>query len=129
MVGQKELRGTQSKQEAEPRVRRLLSLTLTRGDRRLNPKLARVPPMPIHETHGVPSGGSITITLRFPLTLDMERTNTPGDNSIARQRSLAGDSLNDEQRGDDLIDPWLHEAIYSRSPSREGTNLNLGKDR
>ena len=66
--------------------------------------------MPIHRTHVVPTGEGTAITRRFPLTPKLERTVTSGHDGFACQRVLAGDSLNDEQWGNDLCNPWLHQA-------------------
>ena len=44
--------------------------------------------------------------------------------SVARQRSLVNDSLNDEQRSDDLHNSLSHQTICPNIRSRESTNLS-----
>ena len=86
---------------------RHLGLILMENDRRFNPspKLARAwHSMTIHRTHVVPTGINTTATRQFPF----ERAAMPWNNSVARQRALIGDSLDDEQRSDDLSNPSSH---------------------
>ena len=48
-------------------------------------------------------GAPLPVTTRqLPSTPSFELTDSSGDDGIARQRTLVGDSLNDEQWGDDL---------------------------
>ena len=61
-----------------------------------NPKLARVFTVPIRRTRGVinrEGGTNIRQLLSVPSS---ERTEMSGDDSIARQRTLVGNSLDDE---------------------------------
>ena len=44
--------------------------------------------------------------------------------SVARQRSLVDNSLNDEQRSDDLPNPSSHQTACPNIGSRESTNLS-----
>ena len=86
--------------------------------------------MPIHRTHVVPTGEGTAITRRFPLTPKLERTVTSGHDGFACQRVLAGDSLNDEQWGNDLCNQSM---ATSGAPSEgrhreKGTNLDLTED-
>ena len=75
-------------------------------DRRLdsNPELARVLPMPNRQTHAVFARKGVTLTHKLPSAPGFER-NMPGDDSVTCQRTLIGDSLNDEQWGTDLYNP------------------------
>ena len=72
-----------------------------------NSKLGGAHFVSIHRTHGVPAGTSI-ITRQLSQSPSSERTETPGGNSVIRQHTLVGDSLNNEQRSDDLSDPPSH---------------------
>ena len=92
------------------RVRRPLDLTLTGATRGLNSN-SKVPgflSIDIHRTHVVSPRGGIVTTCRLLLAPKFERTDVSSDDSVACQSILASDSLNDEQRGDDLCSPWLH---------------------
>ena len=69
-----------------------------------NPKLAGVLVTLIHRIRGVTRSGT-THTRQLPSAPRFERTETSGDETFARQCVLVGDSLNDEQWGDDLSKP------------------------
>ena len=71
-------------------------------------KLARVHSTLIHGTHGVPTEGGTTLTRRLLSAPCFERTKMSGDEGIARQRALVGDSLDDEQWSEDLTNPSSH---------------------
>jgi hypothetical protein len=57
----------------------------------------------VHRTHGIPIWKGPVTNRRFPLTLEMNRTKIPRDDSFARQRGLVGYSLNDKEWTDDLF--------------------------
>ena len=82
------------------------SMILTEIDRGLDPniKLVRALSTLIHWVHGVSTreGPTISTTRRLPSVPKVDRTSVSGDDSFARQRPLIGDSLNDEERSDDL---------------------------
>ena len=61
--------------------------------------------MTIHGIHGIPTRKGTAITRQLPSAPSFELGGTPGDDGVARQRALVGDSLNDEQRGDGLSNP------------------------
>ena len=63
----------------------------------LNPKLAGAHPTLTHRTCGVPTRNVTTTTRRLSSTLYFQRTNAPGDESVARQRTLIGDSVDNKQ--------------------------------
>ena len=86
--------------------------------------------MLIYRTHRVPTTGKGTITAhRSSSGPGFEPTDLSGGDGIARQRALVGDSLNDEQRSNDLSEPRgrIRQPVR-RSQSCESTNLNLGED-
>ena len=76
-------------------------------DRSCNPnfKLARVLFISIRRTHGVPTRKGVTTSRQLPSIPSYELTQMCGDNRVARQRALIGDSLNDQQGGDNLFGP------------------------
>ena len=59
----------------------------------------------IHRTHRVFTRKDIATTRRRPPASYSELTELSGDDDIARQFTLIGDSSNDEQRCDDLPNP------------------------
>ena len=73
-----------------------------------DPELASVCFITIHRTCGVSIRNNTAPTRQLPLTSRFERTEMSGDETFVRQRALVGNSLNDEQRCDDLLDPSLH---------------------
>ena len=75
-----------------------------------NPKLSGVRSTLIHRTHGGTTTGEGTIAGRqLPSALSFEVAETSGGDSITRQCSLVGDSLNDEQRSDHLSNPLSYQ--------------------
>ena len=93
------------------RFRRPLSLTPTDIDRSPSPKLSGARPTPIHRIHGVhTTGKGITAICQAPLVPKFEPTGMPGDGGVTLQCTLIGDSLNDQQRSDDLSNPRSHQA-------------------
>ena len=66
------------------------------------PELVRVHSTIIHQIHWVPIKMDIATTCWLPSASIFERASTPGDDSVARQRILVGNALNDEQRSDGL---------------------------
>ena len=71
----------------------------------LNLRLTRVHSVLIRRIGAVSVMNDTTPTRRPPSTPCFERADTPGSDSVARQRALVGDSLNDEQWSDDLFNP------------------------
>ena len=74
-------------------------------ERGVNPnamKLVRTPSILIRRVHGVPAGKGVTTVRRLSSAPKDERTRISGRDTVARQRALIGDSLNDEQWSDDL---------------------------
>jgi len=65
-------------------------------------KLIRALPILIRRVHGVPAGKGATTVRRLSSAPEDERTGISGRDTVARQRVLIGDSLNDEQWSDDL---------------------------
>ena len=80
-------------------ISRVLNLSCT---------LVRAHPVLIHRTRGVPIRKSAATTHRHPLVPSSE---TSRDDSVARQRALISDSLDDEQWSDDLS---MHRRIRQR---------------
>ena len=70
-----------------------------------DPLPASVLSVTVCRVHGI---HSIIVSHRFPSTPDLERTDISGDDSVTRQRAPVGDSLDDEQCGDHLFNPWPH---------------------
>ena len=64
--------------------------------------------MLVHRTLEVPTWGDASTTRRLRPAPSFELTDMTGGNSVARQRALTSDSLNDEQRSDDLFNPSSH---------------------
>ena len=64
-----------------------------------------------HRTRGVPTRNGSTTVRQLPSAPCFERTETSGDESVARQGALIGDSLNDEQWSDNLSNPSLHSKL------------------
>ena len=77
--------------------------------RSLDPGLARTYPTPIHRTWGVATGKGTAIACRLPQGPSFELTDASRYDGFARQCTLVGDSLNDEQRRDDLFNPSSHQ--------------------
>ena len=73
-----------------------------------NPNPANTRLMLVHKPHGVPTRESATAPRQSPLA------ETSGSDSVAHQRVLVGDLLNDEQRSDDLPIPSSHETTHPR---------------
>ena len=73
-----------------------------------NTKLARVHSKFIHKVRGVLTRKGATVVSQPPSATSLELINTSGDNSVARQRALVGNSLNDEQRSDYLSSSLPH---------------------
>lgn len=71
----------------------------------VDPQFTRVPSTAILRTYGIHIGKSAT-TSRRPSRPSVERIDGSGGNGVTRQRALIGDSFNDEQWSDDLLDPW-----------------------
>jgi len=63
---------------------------------------------PIHRSHGSATGKGVTATHRLPSAPSFQQIEVSGDGGGGRQRALASDSLNDEQRGDHLPNPSSH---------------------
>ena len=72
-----------------------------------NPKITRAHSKAIRRTHRV-SVRKGNITCRHPSGPNLERAEMPGGDSVARQRALIGNSLDDEQWSDDLYNPSSH---------------------
>ena len=94
------------------RFRRLLDLILVEIDRSLNIspnlKLAGVLSTLTRRTsHGVPTREATTIC-RLPSALSFELADGSVDDIIARQRTLIGDSLDNEHWSDDLSNQPLN---------------------
>lgn len=70
--------------------------------------------MPIRQTRGIPTREGVTVVRRPPRAPGFERSDTPRDGGLTRQRAPIGNSLNDEQRSDDLPDPSSHETVYPK---------------
>ena len=77
--------------------------------RSLDPKHARAYSMFIYRTRGVATGKDATIACQLPRTHNSELTHAPRYDSSTRQRTLVGDSLNDEEWSDDLFNPSSHQ--------------------
>jgi len=73
-----------------------------------NPKPTCARPLLTHKPHGVPTKKGETATFQLPLAPRVEPVGASGGNIASRQRFLAGNSLNDEQRSDDLSDRSSH---------------------
>jgi len=85
---------------------------LTDVDCSLFPKreLAKgVYPALIHRTHGVPDRKGVASIRQLPLVPSFERAIASRGSSLAPQRALVGDPLNDEQRSDCLPNPSSHQ--------------------
>ena len=70
-----------------------------------SPKLTSVQSTLIHRTHGALARGGTTTARQRSLAPDFGLIDTSGNNTVARQRALVCDSLNDEQWSNDLSDP------------------------
>lgn len=72
-----------------------------------NSKFPRgVHPTPVHSgSHGAPIRKDSTATRKLLSAPMFKQTNASGDDGDARQRTLAGDPLDNEQRCDHLPDP------------------------
>lgn len=68
----------------------------------LDVKLVRAPSIHIHWAHGVPIRNDPTTIRCPPSAPKVDRTDISSGKAFARQRPLIDDSLNDEQRSDDL---------------------------
>lgn len=71
-----------------------------------NPELAGDLFTGIRQTHGIHTGWGITTTRQLSSGPGMERADISGDDSVARQRAPVCDSFDDEQRCDDLPNPY-----------------------
>ena len=60
------------------------------------PKFAGVHFILIHRTRGVPTRNSGTTIRQLPSVPYFERTDTSGNESVARQRTLVRNSMNDK---------------------------------
>ena len=80
------------------RFRRPLDLILMETNRCLNPnpRLASARSIFDRMTHGVPIWNGTATARRLPSGPGSERANTPRSDSVACQRALVGDSLDDE---------------------------------
>ena len=56
----------------------------------------------------MPTGKGVAATCKLPLAPSFERAGAPRGDIASVERSLAGNSLNDEQRSNDLSDPSSH---------------------
>ena len=61
-----------------------------------------------------PAGVLSTTTRRITAILKTKRINGPRDDSLARQCSLVGDSLNDEERCDNLFATMMRQDCGTR---------------
>ena len=73
-----------------------------------NTKLARVHPKFFHKVRGVLTRKGAAIAGQPLSTTSLELIDTPGYNSVTRQCTLVSDSLDDEQRSDDLSSSLPH---------------------
>ena len=71
----------------------------------LNPKLAGVHFVLAYRAHGVLTRKGITSGRQLPSAPSFEITEMSGGDSVTRQCTLIGNSLDDEQRCDDLSNP------------------------
>ena len=104
------------------RFQRLLDLLLMEVDRSLRPnypRSARVYSILTRRTRRTSARNAITTIRRPPTAPSFERTHTSGDEAVARKRALVGDSLNDEQWGDDLFNASSQVGDVSENRSRE----------
>ena len=75
-----------------------------------NPKLSGVRSALIHRTHGITATrDGTTASRRLPSAPSFEVAETCRGDSITRQCTLVGDSLNDEQRSDHLSNPSSYQ--------------------
>ena len=81
-----------------------------------SPRLARTICALIRRTHEVPTGKSVASSRR--LLSRIERAGIPGDDSVARQRALVCDPVNNEQWSDDLPNPVSAGAICPGGKTR-----------
>jgi len=93
----------------------------------LGTKLTRARSILVHRVQSVFTRKGPTATRRLAPAPKVERTGVSGGDSVARQRTLVGDSLNDEEWCDDL------SVVMSDNPVRrpqggKGTNLSLSED-
>jgi len=73
-----------------------------------NPKPAYTRPLLANRPHGVPTKKGAAATFQLPLAPRFEPDGASGGDTASCQRFLAGNSLNDEQRSDDLSDWSSH---------------------
>ena len=87
-------------------ILRIIVLILMEMDCSLDPdpKLARACSALTDRARGVPNTGG-TATCRLPWSPSFEPADVPGRDDSSRQCNPFGDSLNDEQRSDDLFNP------------------------
>ena len=71
---------------------------------------------------------STTTPGQLPPTPNAEFIDTSGDESVARQRTLGGDSVNDKQWSYDLSNQSLHQTTCPKIVVVESTNLSLRED-
>ena len=108
-----------------------LDLTiLTEIDRGLDPniKLIRAPSVSTHWVHGVLIRSDPTTTRRPPLAPKVDRTDISGGDTFARQRTLIGNSSNDEQWSNHLR-PYQTNVFKDFCVlGTKGTDLNLSEN-
>ena len=75
----------------------------------LNPKLAGVHFVLAYRAHGVLTRKGITSGRQLPSAPSFEITEMSGGDSVTRQCTLIGNSLDDEQRCDDLSNPSSYQ--------------------
>jgi len=73
-----------------------------------NLKPARARPLLAHKPHGVPTKKGAAVNFQLPLAPKFGPAGASGGDVASRQRFLAGNSLNDEQRSDDLSNRLSH---------------------
>ena len=73
--------------------------------RSLDPKHARVYSMSVYRTREVATGKDATNACQPPRGRNFELADAPRYDSSTRQRTLVGDSLNDEEWSNDLSNP------------------------
>lgn len=69
----------------------------------LNLELAGACPTPTHRTFGVPTGKCSTDAGQLHLIPNFERADSPRAGSVTCQRAPVGNTPNDKQRSDDLL--------------------------
>ena len=93
--------------------------------RSLDPKLSRAYSTFIHRTRGIATGKGTTATRQLPRSRNFKLTDTPRYDIPARQRTLVGNPLNDEEWSDDLFNPSYQKTcpktttVRKRGPESE----------